>query len=126
MALESADQKLVSREIAKRRAFIFLFIPLIALLSFFITQEADEVAHALDDYVIIALSIASLLIIALMWKKQSLQQLRKQHNQILIMMIVALAFQLFAFAAEYNDPADFGNEVPSLLALILVYINGFA
>src|SRR6266567_785227 len=54
MALESADQKLVSRELAKRRAFIFLFIPLIALLSFFITQEADEVAHALDDYVIIA------------------------------------------------------------------------
>jgi len=52
--------------------------------------------------------------------------LRRQHNQILIMMIGALAFQLFAFAAEYNDPAGFGNEVPSLLALILVYINRFA
>jgi hypothetical protein len=39
--------------------------------------------------------------------------------------LIALAFQIFAFAVEIGDPEDFGNEVPSLVALILILVNRF-
>lgn len=119
------DQKGLVRELAKRRAFIFLFIPIIITLAFFITLEQDMLLHALDDYVIISLSIISLILIGASWKKQSLGQLKKQHNIIFAFLVIALAFQIFGVLVEAGDSEDFGNEVPSLVALILMFINRF-
>jgi hypothetical protein len=76
-ASSTADLKTLARELAKRRAFIFLFIPLILTLFFFITLEQDMFIHALDDYAIITLSIVALILIGVSWKKQTLEQLEK-------------------------------------------------
>ena len=83
------------------------------------------IAHSLDDYAILAISIVALLVIGAMWKKQSLAGLRKQHNILLVLLIVALAFQIYAFITESNDPTDLGIEYPSLTILVLMLINKF-
>jgi hypothetical protein len=124
----SADvpvEKSVARELAKRRAFIVLFIVLIEIVGAFIGLEGDMLAHALDDYAILAISIVALLMIGGMWKKQSLAGLRKQHNILLVLLAVAIVFQIYGFVAESNDPTDLGNEFPSLTILVLMVINKF-
>jgi cytochrome bd-type quinol oxidase subunit 2 len=120
-----SEEKSVARELAKRRAFIVLFIVLIEIVGAFIGLEGDTFAHVLDDYAILAISIVALLVIGAMWKKQSLASLRKQHNILLVLLAVALVFQIYAFIAESNDPTDLGNEFPSLTILILMLINKF-
>lgn len=120
-----ADEKSIARELAKRRAFIVLFIVLIEILGAFIGIENDMIAHSLDDYAILAISVIGLLVIAAMWKKQSLAGLKKQHNILLLLLIVAMAFQIYAFIAESNDPTDLGNEYPSLTILLLMIVNKF-
>jgi len=81
--------------------------------------------HALDDYAILAISVVALVVIGAMWKKQPLAGLRKQHNILLVLLIVALVFQIYAFVAEANDSTDLGNEYPSLTILVLMVINKF-
>jgi len=119
------EEKSIARELAKRRAFIVLFIVLIEIVGAFIGLESDMIAHSLDDYAILAISIVALLVIGAMWKIQSLAGLSKQHNILLVLLIVALAFQIYAFIAESNDPTDLGNEYPSLTILVLILINKF-
>jgi peptidoglycan/LPS O-acetylase OafA/YrhL len=119
------EEKSIARELAKRRAFIVLFIVLIEIVGAFIGLEGDMIAHSLDDYAILAISIIAFLVIGAMWKKQSLTGLRRQHNILLALLIVALVFQIYAFIAESNDPTDLGNEYPSLTILVLMLINKF-
>ena len=125
MSTDVPEEKSIARELAKRRAFIVLFIVLIEIVGAFIGLEGDMIAHSLDDYAILAISIVALLVIGVMWKKQSLAGLRKQHNIVLVFLIVALVFQIYGFIAESNDPTDLGNEFPSLTNLILMLINKF-
>ena len=120
-----SEEKSIARELAKRRAFIVLFIVLIEIVGAFVNLEGDMLAHSLDDYAILVISIIGLLVIAAMWKKQSLAGLKKQHNILLVLLIVALVFQIYAFIAESNDPTDLGNEYPSLTILLLMIVNKF-
>ena len=120
-----SEEKSIARELAKRRAFIVLFIVLIEIVGAFVNLEGDMLAHSLDDYAILVISIIGLLVIAAMWKKQSLAGLKKQHNILLILLIIALVFQIYAFIAESNDPTDLGNEYPSLTILLLMIVNKF-
>ena len=120
-----SEEKSIARELAKRRAFIVLFIVLIEIVGAFVNLEGDMLAHSLDDYAILVISIVGLLVIAAMWKKQSLAGLKKQHNVLLVLLIVALVFQIYAFIAESNDPTDLGNEYPSLTILLLMIVNKF-
>ena len=120
-----SNEKSIARELAKRRAFIVLFVVLIEILGAFIGIENDMIAHSIDDYVILAISVVGLLVIVAMWKKQSLASLKKQHNILLALLLVALAFQIYAFIAESNDPTDLGNEYPSLTILLLMIVNKF-
>src|SRR5216683_6935089 len=92
------EEKSIARELAKRRAFIVLFIVLIEIIGAFIGLEGDMLAHSLDDYAILAISIVALLVIGAMWKKQSLAGLRKQHNVLLALLIVVLVFQIYALS----------------------------
>ena len=118
-------EKSIARELAKRRAFIVLFVVLIEIVGAFVNLEGDMLAHSLDDYAILVISIIGLLVIAAMWKKQSLAGLKKQHNILLVLLIVALVFQIYAFIAESNDPTDLGNEYPSMTILLLMIVNKF-
>ena len=120
-----SEKKSIARELAKRRAFIVLFIVLIEIVGAFVNLEGDMLAHSLDDYAILVISIIGLLVIGAMWKKQSLAGLKKQHNILLVLLIVALVFQIYAFIAESNDPTDLGNEYPSLTNLLLMIVNKF-
>ena len=120
-----SEEKSIARELARRRAFIVLFIVLIEIVGAFVNLEGDMLAHSLDDYAILAISLVALLVIGAMWKKQSLTGLRKQHNILLVLLIVALVFQIYGFIAESNDPNDLGNEFPSLTILVLMLINKF-
>ena len=120
-----SEEKSIARELAKRRAFIVLFIVLIEIVGAFVNLEGDMLAHSLDDYAILVISIIGLLVITAMWKKQSLAGLKKQHNILLVLLIVALVFQIYGFIAESNDPTDLGNEYPSLTILLLMIVNKF-
>ena len=120
-----SDEKSIARELAKRRAFIVLFIVLIEIVGAFVNLEGDMLAHALDDYAILAISIIGLLVIGTMWKKQSLAGLKKQHNILLVLLLIAIVFQVYGFIAESNDPTDLGNEFPSLTILLLMVVNKF-
>ncbi len=120
-----SEEKSIARELAKRRAFIVLFIVLIEIVGAFVNLEGDMLAHSLVDYAILAISLVALLVIGAMWKKQSVTGLRKQHNILLVLLIVALVFQIYGFIAESNDPTDLGNEFPSLTILVLMLINKF-
>jgi len=120
-----SEEKSIAREVAKRRAFIVLFIVLIDIVGAFVNLEGDMLAHSLDDYAILVISIIGLLVIAAMWKKQSLVGLKKQHNILLVLLIVALVFQIYGFIVESNDPTDLGNEYPSLTILLLMIVNKF-
>jgi hypothetical protein len=81
--------------------------------------------HALDEYAIVTLAIIVLILIAVWRKKASLQELRKQHNIIAVIFVVALIFKLYAITAEMGDPADFGDEIQVLITLILALLNRF-
>ena len=120
-----SEEKSIARELAKRRAFIVLFIVLIEIVGAFVNLEGDMLAHSLDDYAILAISIIALLLIGAMWKKESLAGLKKQHNILLVLLIVALVFQIYGFITESNDPTDLGNEYPSLTILLLMIANKF-
>jgi len=122
---DTPEEKSIARELAKRRAFIVLFIVLIEIVGAFIGLEGDTLAHSLDDYAILVISIVALLVIGTMWKKQSFAALRKQHNILLVLLIVAIIFQIYGFIAESSDPTDLGNEFPSMTILVLMLINKF-
>jgi hypothetical protein len=111
------------KELAKRRVFVlFSLFFFFALLGDMII-EGDMFSHALDEYVFIAIAAVVLIFIALNWKTTTVDELRKQHNYITGLFVIALIFQLYAFPAEIGDPADFGNEVPSLVGLIVILLN---
>lgn len=72
-----------------------------------------------------ALSVIALILIVVWRKKHSLAELKKQHNILTILFVVAVIFKLYAFPVEMNDPEDFGNEIPVLILLILTLLNRF-
>ena len=111
------------KELARRRVYIFfsLFF-LFALLGDSILEH-DEFSHALDEYIFISIAAVVLILIAVMWKKTTVDELRKQHNYITGLFFIVLIFQLYAFPAETGDAADFGNEIPSLVGIILILLN---
>ena len=121
----SESVKGLIRELARRRVFLFFSVLLVLALFNAIFEEADTFLHALDDYAIVSISIVVVAFIALSWNKQSLEALRRQHTIIVGLFLLALGFQIFAFVQEINDPPDFGNEIPSLTLLALVFANRF-
>ena len=75
-----SEEKSIARELAKRRAFIVLFIVLIEIVGAFIGLEGDMLAHALDDYAILAISVVALVVIGgyveeavVCWAKETAQ-----------------------------------------------------
>lgn len=50
---------------------------------------------------------------------------KKQNNIFLVLCVIALIFKLFVFTQEASDPADFGDEIPVAIGLILVILNRF-
>jgi hypothetical protein len=90
-----------------------------------IPEEGDIFTHAVDEIGIVTISIIVLVLLAVWRKKVTLPELKKQHNIITALFVIALVFKLYAFTVETNDPQDFGDEIPVLIGLILTILNRF-
>jgi membrane-bound acyltransferase YfiQ involved in biofilm formation len=121
----SADDKLLKRELGRRRVFFFVSIFFALALGGLIPEEGDMLLHVLDEYAIVTISIVAIILLLAWRNKQSLAELKKQHNIIFILFIVALIFKLYAFTVEAGDPQDFGDEIPVAIGLIMTLANRF-
>lgn len=125
MAQPAQTDKGWIRELGRRRVFVFVAAFLVLALANAVREENDIFLHALDDNVIILLALIILVYVGISWKKDTPEALRKQHNIVMLLLVVAVAFQIYGFVQEINDPADFGNEIPSLMLLVLALVNRF-
>ncbi len=124
--MSGSEEKLLRREHGRRRVYIFVTAWLLLSVGGIINEESDMFLHALDEYAILTLVIIAAILFFFWRKKQSLSDLRKQHNIIWILFLVALAFKIYAIFVEAGDPTDFGNEIPIFILLILTLVNRFA
>jgi heme A synthase len=97
---------------------------LIALLNT-VAEENDIFLHVVDDYADIAIIVVAIVLLAMWWKKRSPQQLKRTGNVMAVLAVLLIVATIFAITQEYSDPADFGNEIPSLLFGIFLLINRF-
>ncbi len=81
--------------------------------------------HALDDYLDIILAVVAIIVFVVMWRKQTAPQLRKANNVATILAVLLILVTIFAITVEIGDPADFGNEIPTLLFGIKLVVNRF-
>ncbi len=116
---------IATRELSKRRVFVFFFVFMLIALLPTVIEESDVFLHALDDYLIIFIAIVALLFVFLSWKRQTVSQLLAQHNVLAVLIVIALIVQVYGIIAEIHDPADFGNEIPAFILLIMMLINRF-
>lgn len=121
----ASQSKQVAKELSKRRVFIFAALFAILVLGSLIGEESDILSHVFDDVAIFWLSVIVLLVIAISRKKVSIKELAMQHNVITVLFVAALLIQIAAIFIEMSDPADFGNEIPTLILIILAIANRF-
>ena len=123
--MSSSEEKSLRRELGRRRVFLFVAVFLVLALAGVVQEESDMFLHALDEYAIIALSVVVIILIVLWRSKQSLVELKKQHNIIMAIFVVALVFKIYGLIVEANDPSDFGDEIPVFILLVLTIVNRF-
>ncbi len=123
--MASVEESSMRRELGRRRVYIFFAAFYALALVGLIPEEGDVFTHAVDEIGIVTVSIIVLILIAVWRKKVALPELKKQHNIIAALFVVALVFKLYAFTVEMNDPQDFGDEIPILIGLILTVLNRF-
>jgi phosphoglycerol transferase MdoB-like AlkP superfamily enzyme len=119
------EEKALVRELGKRRVFAFFAAFYALALVGLIPEEIDIFTHAIDEIGIVTISVIVLILILVWRKKITLTELKKQHNIIAALFVIALLFKLYAFTVEINDPQDFGDEIPVLIGLILTLLNRF-
>jgi len=123
--MTSTEEKALRKELGRRRVYIFFAAFYALALAGLIGEEGDIFIHALDEIVIVALSILVLVLIFIWRKRITVGELRKQHNIITVLFAIALIFKLYAFIVEANDPQDFGDEIPIAIGLVLTLLNRF-
>jgi hypothetical protein len=118
------EAKLVTKFLGRRRVFTIISVWLLVLLEVAM-MEGDELLHAFDDYSVVAIA-AITIILVFMWRhKTSLAELKKQTNIITALFVVGLAVKLFAVIVEASDAADFGDEIPLFVLMIIMVVNRF-
>lgn len=129
MSTESSSMSMPDRatikELGRRRVFAFFWVFVLVAISNTITEENDIFLHVVDDYADITLAIVAVIILVAMWKKQSIKDLRKVNNIFTILAVLLIAAALFAISQEIGDPADFGNEIPTLFFGVFMLANRF-
>jgi hypothetical protein len=86
----SPEQASIAKELAKRRVFVFLLVFLLISTGDTINRDTDSLKR-IEDYVVAALILAALFVIAVGWRRQALRQLRLQHNIVLGLVLIVLA-----------------------------------
>ncbi|MDE1869426.1 MAG: hypothetical protein KGH71_00375 [Candidatus Micrarchaeota archaeon] len=121
----TVDRNPEIKELAKRRVFIFAAFFMLFALGGLIGEEGDILSHAADDIVLAGIAAVTIIYLYASRNRQSLVDLRRQHNIVLVLFIIALVVQIGAIFIEMGDPMDFGNEIPSLILIVLVLVNRF-
>lgn len=123
--MEANAEMSLTKWLARNRVFAFFWtFALIAILNT-VTEENDIFLHVVDDYADIAIIVVALALLAMWWKKKDPSQLKRTGNVMAVFAVLLILATIFAITQEYGDPADFGNEIPSLLFGIFLLINRF-
>jgi heme A synthase len=107
------------------RVYAFFWTFVLVAIANVITEENDVFLHVVDDYTDITLAVVAIIIIAMWWKKRSPAELKRTNNVLAVLSVLLILATLFAITQEIGDPADFGNEIPTLLFGFWLLINRF-
>lgn len=111
------------KEIARRRVYIFFSLFMVLAFTPLLKEESDKLLHVMDDIAMV-LGALTVLILSFLWKKKnSYQELRKQHLLFTVIFFIVLVFQIAALPLEISDPTDFGNDIPSVILVVLTICN---
>jgi hypothetical protein len=120
-----AENKNITKQISRRRVFLFIFAFLFIGMLLDVMAELDVLAYALDDIAIVSLSAIGILLMAYMRKDTSSKKLELQNNIMLVLVVAMILFQIVGIFVELKSPEDFGDDIPVLIGLVLALVNRF-
>lgn len=92
----------------------YLLIAISLLILYFIAPgisgESDSLSHIMDDIVISAMAILTIVLIVAYWRAYPLRSHRVGRASVQGVFVIALLAQIVGVAIEYSDPNDVGNE----------------
>lgn len=115
----------VSKWLGRTRVFAFFWTFALVAIANTVAEERDIFLHVVDDYTDITLALIAIVVIALWWKKKTPAELKRTNNVLTALAVILILATIFAITQEIGDPADFGNEIPTLLFGIFMLINRF-
>lgn len=124
-AAPASDEASTRRELGVRRASLYVSIFGVVVLGLVTLGESDKPLHLIDDLVLVAVAVVAIVLIGLGWKRQTLSELHRLNKVLTGLFAVAFVGQVFGIFVEFNDPKDFGNDIPSLILVVLVLANRF-
>lgn len=119
----SAGQMADVREFARRRVAMFLYVLTVIVFPTFIPQEAAEFTHVVDDYATVVLALVAIVFYVAMWRKP-VQSIRTANKLATILAVLIILVTIYAVTQEIADPADFGNEIPTIILGGAIIANG--
>ncbi len=121
----SVVDKVLRREIAKRR--VFGFVAVLGLITAIgpIRQELDTTAGLADDLVFLVIVAAAIALIAAMRDKIALPQLKRQNTVLAALFGILLVSKVVAGFIEQADSADFADEVTVAILALLAVVDRF-
>lgn len=115
----------ITKWLGRSRVYAFFWVFFLAAIANTVNEESDIALHVADDYVDIILAVVAIILLALWWKKKAPAELKRTNNVMAVFAVLLILATIFAFTQEIGDPADFGNEIPSLFFGIFMLINRF-
>lgn len=125
-SMSSMPDKDTIRELGRRRVFAFFWVFTLFAIGNAVNEENDIFLHVADDYTDIILAVVAIVVLVLWWKRSSMKDLRMTNNILTVLAVLLIAATIFAITQEMGDPADFGNEIPTLFFGIFMIANRFA
>ncbi len=131
---EPVADKVWVKSLGRRRVFAFFWVFALVAISNTVVEENDIFLHVVDDYADIIFAVVAIIVLALWWKKDSMSQLKMTNNIMAVLAVALILATIFAITQELCpagstivtcDPADFGNEIPTLFFGIFMLINRF-
>ncbi len=109
---------------AIRRSYVFVFIPVLVLFVVTALGESDKLLHALDDEIIVVVSLGILLYLLATRKASSPAELLRINRVAVVAALVVALAGVLAVAFEFSDPNDLGDDPLTIVGGVLAAING--
>ncbi len=108
-------------QVGRRRTFVFFFVPIAMIFTAEALLESDILTHYIDDAVDVALGLIALAYFAATRKNAT--KLASANRLATIMGGLIIVATLYAITQEFNDPMDFGNEIPTIFIGFMLIMN---